>query len=118
MSDSFDDFMKPHFSKNGDLLGFTTKDFSGSKSYFGDDGDYKGKKIKNPFTKGSTYHGSSNNHLGDTLPDIKLDSGNFLKPDGSFGHTPDMFKIKDPNFHNDVNKHFNSIRSNLLTKIY
>lgn len=116
MSDLFDDFQfKPHFGHDGDLKGFTQTDFNGHKHYFDDSGAYKGVKIKNDFTGGSDYFDSGNHHLGHTIKDIN--NHDFMNADGSLGHTPKMFDIKDPNFHNAVHDHFSNYRSNLLSQI-
>lgn len=111
---NFDDFQfKPHFDNDGNLKGFTQKDFMGKK-YFDEDGNYKGQSVKN-FNNKSDYFDSNNKYLGSSID--KINNYNFLKSDGSFGHTPKMFELKDPNFHKNVHDHFSKIRSDLLNKI-
>jgi len=112
----FDKFqLKPHFDDFGNLKGFTQKDFLGNKSYFDKNMKYKGLKVKDSISGKSEYYDASYKFLGKTT-DFK--GPNFLKSDGTFGYTPKMFDIKDPNFHSDIHKHFSGFRANLLNKIY
>jgi len=114
--DAFHDFQfKPHFDHDNHLTGFTKKDMFGSKHYFGEDGHPTGHSSKNPFTHHSDYFDASNKPLGDSINEIN--GHDFQKFDGSLGHTPKMFELKDPNFHNDVHNHFSNYRSGLLSHI-
>jgi len=114
--DIFDDFhFKPHFDHDGHLKGFTQKDFFGKKQYFDNDGKFKGYKFKNHFTNKSDYYDSSNKHLGSSIH--KINGHDFLKSDGTLGHTPKMFELKDPNFHKNVHDYFSNQRAHLITKI-
>jgi hypothetical protein len=116
MSDVFHDFQfNPHFDHDGHLSGYTQKDMFGDKHYFGNEGHSTGHAVKDPFTHHSDYYDSNNKHIGHNIKDIN--GHDFLKSDGSLGHTPKMFELKDPNFHNDVHNHFSSYRAHLLGKI-
>jgi len=112
----YNDFqLTPHFDHNNHLTGFTQKDMFGHKQYFGEDGHYQGHADKNPFTHHSDYYDASNKHLGVSTGNIN--GHDFIHADGSLGHTPKMFELKDPNFHHDVHAHYDNYRSNLLQKI-
>ena len=119
MSDiyNFDDFQfKPVFNKIGELKGFTQKVFD-QKHYYGKDGNYKWYKVKNDITNKSDYYDSSNGYLGSSIKKLNDMDYGFIKSDGTLGHTPKMFDLKDPNFHNNVHSHFSKYRANLLSKL-
>lgn len=114
--DAFHDFhFKPHFDHDGQLKGFTQNDYAGNKHYFDQNGGFEGMKIKNHITDHSDYYDSSNKHLGTSIDNVH--GHDFIKGDGTFGHHPKMFELKDPNFHTNVHNHFSSHRDNMLSQI-